>query len=454
MDNIKEYIVKYKPNRIQIVSGLEQWDYGQYLVIKDIPLDLLEEKEIHFCFPNSLKSVVVKAEYESDALKAKIPKFIFQKQIESCLYSSYKAYAFVYLKTNEYGKTIHRIALEIEVRPKPDDYEYEEEQLYFEELTEVLDGKADNIRYSGNILYLLAGENILSRVIIRSGSGGGTGTGTDGREIELQNNGTYIQWRYVGDEEWINLVSLSDLKGENGITPHIGENGNWFLGEEDTNIKAKGMDGRGIKSIEKTATNENIDTYTITFTDDEKFEYTVTNAVQSSGESFSGKAEDVSYDDEETQLGADNVQDAVRQLSEQIADQQELIESGELNGKDGLSIYSYNGNLGVSSISDEPTNGDESGFYVSDINIPSDRELQIGDLLIDTVGNVVRVISLNSISVNTTKFEIEFITTIIGAKGEKGDTPQKGVDYFTEADTQELVTNVLNALPTWQGGAY
>lgn len=171
MDNIKEYVVMYKPNKIPIVSGLEQWDFGQYLVIKDIPLDLLEdEKEIHFCFPNSLKSVVVKAEYEDNVLKAKIPKFIFQKQIESCLYSSYKAYAFVYFKTNEYGKTIYRITLEIEARPKPDDYEYEEEQLYFEELTEVLDAKADNIKYSGNILYLLSGEHVLSRVTIKSGS--------------------------------------------------------------------------------------------------------------------------------------------------------------------------------------------------------------------------------------------------------------------------------------------
>lgn len=39
-------------------------------------------------------------------------------------------------------------------------------------------------------------------------------------------------------------------------------------------------------------------------------------------------------------------------------------------------------------------------------------------------------------------------------KGTDGKTPQKGTDYFTEADKAELVTDVLNALPTWQGGAY
>lgn len=41
-----------------------------------------------------------------------------------------------------------------------------------------------------------------------------------------------------------------------------------------------------------------------------------------------------------------------------------------------------------------------------------------------------------------------------GEKGDDGKTPEKGVDYFTEADKQELVTDVLNALPEWQGGSY
>lgn len=38
--------------------------------------------------------------------------------------------------------------------------------------------------------------------------------------------------------------------------------------------------------------------------------------------------------------------------------------------------------------------------------------------------------------------------------GEDGYTPQKGTDYFTEADKKAFVTDVINALPTWQGGVY
>jgi len=40
--------------------------------------------------------------------------------------------------------------------------------------------------------------------------------GADGREIELQAGETHIQWRYVGDEAWIDLLPLADLKGADG----------------------------------------------------------------------------------------------------------------------------------------------------------------------------------------------------------------------------------------------
>lgn len=53
-----------------------------------------------------------------------------------------------------------------------------------------------------------------------------------------------------------------------------------------------------------------------------------------------------------------------------------------------------------------------------------------------------------------TEEQLENLKGNKGDKGDKGDTPQKGIDYFTEADKREFVTSVLNALPTWQGGAY
>lgn len=55
-------------------------------------------------------------------------------------------------------------------------------------------------------------------------AGGGT-AGKDGREIELQNSGTAIQWRYVGDNVWTDLVQLSSLKGEKGDKGDKGDKG-------------------------------------------------------------------------------------------------------------------------------------------------------------------------------------------------------------------------------------
>ena len=40
------------------------------------------------------------------------------------------------------------------------------------------------------------------------------------------------------------------------------------------------------------------------------------------------------------------------------------------------------------------------------------------------------------------------------SRGDKGDTPQKGTDYWTVADQQSIVDDVLAALPTWEGGSY
>lgn len=49
--------------------------------------------------------------------------------------------------------------------------------------------------------------------------------GKDGREIELQINGDYIQWRYKGDPLWKNLVKIDDIKGEKGDKGPRGERG-------------------------------------------------------------------------------------------------------------------------------------------------------------------------------------------------------------------------------------
>ncbi len=85
----------------------------------------------------------------------------------------------------------------------------------YQQLINMLTDQVDGLSYTDNILSLMAGEKSIASVTIT----GGSGSGTDGREVELQNNGTHIQWRYEGEEYWNNLVDLLDLKGSDGYTP-------------------------------------------------------------------------------------------------------------------------------------------------------------------------------------------------------------------------------------------
>lgn len=46
-------------------------------------------------------------------------------------------------------------------------------------------------------------------------------------------------------EDWLASIKGEDGEdGKDGVTPHIGANGNWYIGEEDTKIKAEGADGK------------------------------------------------------------------------------------------------------------------------------------------------------------------------------------------------------------------
>lgn len=63
--------------------------------------------------------------------------------------------------------------------------------------------------------------------------------------------GGYIQFSSDG-KNWENVIALADLKGspgspgspgKDGLTPHIGDNGNWYLGDTDTGKPARGAPG-------------------------------------------------------------------------------------------------------------------------------------------------------------------------------------------------------------------
>ena len=110
-------------------------------------------------------------------------------------------------------------------------------------------------------------QNLVAIADITGPAGQNGKDGANGKTPEFRVNENTLQWRYTGDEIWLNLYDLTALKGAdgrdgadgkdgiNGIngqdgrdgadgnTPFIGENGNWWIGETDTGVKAAGTDG-------------------------------------------------------------------------------------------------------------------------------------------------------------------------------------------------------------------
>ena len=116
-------------------------------------------------------------------------------------------------------------------------------------------------------------QNLVAIADITGPAGQNGKDGANGKTPEFRVNENTLQWRYVGDEIWLNLYDLTALKGadgrdgadgingkdgvdgkdgadglngadgKDGNTPFIGENGNWWIGTNDTGVKAEGKDG-------------------------------------------------------------------------------------------------------------------------------------------------------------------------------------------------------------------
>ena len=75
-------------------------------------------------------------------------------------------------------------------------------------------------------------------------------SGKDAKNVEFGVVEGNFVWRYVG-ENWTVLFPVPQdgnpgeqgQPGADGVTPHIGENGNWFIGATDTGIAAQGPPG-------------------------------------------------------------------------------------------------------------------------------------------------------------------------------------------------------------------
>jgi len=95
-------------------------------------------------------------------------------------------------------------------------------------------GEAGDAYLIGGDLYVWTGEDWENVGTIQGPQGekgdpgdpGAAGAdGADGREVELQTSATHVQWRYVGETEWTDLVALSVITGPAGADGADGADG-------------------------------------------------------------------------------------------------------------------------------------------------------------------------------------------------------------------------------------
>lgn len=97
-----------------------------------------------------------------------------------------------------------------------------------------------------------AKENLVAAINEAARTGGGAGS------MDLRVADGYVQYSTDGGSTWTNLIAVAELKGgkgdpggkgdtgatgADGITPHIGDNGNWYLGDTDTGKPSRGAAG-------------------------------------------------------------------------------------------------------------------------------------------------------------------------------------------------------------------
>lgn len=202
------------------IRNVWQYDYGQVLRIQGLTLP--PAVEIHFSLTDtggeSITRVGVTKDNVTDVI---IPDSLLENEESD---QNYNIYAFVFLTDTNSGNTEYRIKIPVKARPKPEAVGGTGEttlENIMPTVNQIADGKADALDYKNSVLKLMSGEKELSRVIIRNGSG----SGADAREIELQKSGTTIQWRYAGDSEWTDLVTLAEITGPAGSPGPQGEKG-------------------------------------------------------------------------------------------------------------------------------------------------------------------------------------------------------------------------------------
>ena len=193
-------------------AELWQWDTGRTL---DVDADC---SQVHFSnkvFGRSIDVDVVDG-------AAIIPDILLQTD------KALNVWAFVGTAENGYTKISK--TFKVNWRNKPADYVFTPpDQMTLQTIQSQIGDLAD--------LTTEAKDTLVAAINEAARTGGGAGS------MDLRVADGYVQYSTDGGMTWTNLIAMAELKGADGITPTIGSNGNWYLGETDTGKPSRGETG-------------------------------------------------------------------------------------------------------------------------------------------------------------------------------------------------------------------
>lgn len=200
---------------------LFQWDAGRIIEFGDDTVS-----QAHFTSIEKITDIPYTIEVKNR--KAAIPDELLQVPGTLIVYA--------WVSDTNGGYTKAQVNFPVSTRPKPSDYVYTPtEHAGFDRLRAEIGDLAD--------LTTEAKDTLVAAISEAARSGGGAGS------MDLRVADGYIQYSTDGGSTWTNLIAVADLKGADGkpgaagadgVTPHIGDNGNWYVGSTDTGKPSRG----------------------------------------------------------------------------------------------------------------------------------------------------------------------------------------------------------------------
>lgn len=193
-----------------------QYDTNQKLICDECKVG----EEIHFSNTYYAKAAICLTYEHEGLVVVDVPNDYLLRSGELTVYRMY---------INDDGRsTVDKYTFNVLARKKPSDYVYEEtEVMSYKALADRIQALEEN-GGSGEVSkeqITEAVEEYFEENPIEA---------KDGITPHIGDNGNW----FVGERD-----TGVNANGKNGVTPHIGTNGNWFVGDVDTGVQAQGKNG-------------------------------------------------------------------------------------------------------------------------------------------------------------------------------------------------------------------